>query len=197
MNLLLQAILTISLLASNNSNFDSNSEFIQKISQTLRYPLAARQANIEELVYVSLAIDEFGQLDHFRILQSPNLILEQEVSRSFNLIQKTWKKRYLKDKIPGQEYLVILEFTLDHNNVLERSLFDQAKKELENENNEEALYLLNQCIDLNPYSEDYFEKRSELQRSMGNLEASQLDFLRARKLKNELITYMIITGYTL
>jgi tetratricopeptide (TPR) repeat protein len=115
------------------------------------------------------------------------------------LIQKTWKKRYLKDKMPGQEYLVILEFTHanKNNKALAGSLFDHAKKELENENNEEALNLLNQCIDLNPYREDYFEKRSEVHRSMGNLEASQLDFLRARRLKNELITHIFITWRTI
>jgi predicted Zn-dependent protease len=92
---------------------------------------------------------------------------------------------------------VILEFNLavDYSSI--NALYKQAEEAISTKNTEEALKLLDQCIALNPYNEIYFSTRSGIHREMGNIEASQMDILRARKLKNELLSYMVISGISL
>lgn len=167
------------------------------LSQTIRYPKEARDNKIEEIVYVSLDIDEKGAMRSYEILQSPNYILAEEVNRSFDLIQKTWKNKILEDRRFDQKYLVILEFNLNADNSKVHAIFDQTKKAISSGKNEEALYLLEQCIRLNPYNQLYFSTRSNLYRDLGKIEESQLDLLRSRKLKNELLSHLIISGYSL
>jgi TonB family protein len=72
-------------------------QFDHLLAQTLKYPQESRKQGIEEIVYVSLDVDEDGELRSFEILQSPNPSLRNEVDRSFKLIQKSWKKRFLED----------------------------------------------------------------------------------------------------
>lgn len=165
--------------------------------QTIRYPKEARDNKIEEIVYISLDIDEKGAMRSYEILQSPNYILAEEVNRSFDLIQKAWKNKILEDRRFDQKYLVILEFNLNADNSKVHAIFDQAKKAISSGKNEEALYLLEQCIKLNPYNQLYFSTRSNLYRDLGKIEESQLDLLRSRKLKNELLSHLIISGYSL
>ncbi len=193
---LLSKILFIPIFL-NLAIFTLPQKFDVMLSQTLKYPREAREQKIEEIVYVSLDIDEVGKMRSFEILQSPNPILYKEVVRSFDLIQKTWKKQLLEEKKFNQKYLVVLEFNLARDYSLVHNLFKQANDAMSVKNQELALSLLDQCISLNPYNEIYFSTRSNLFREMGNLEASQQDFLRARKLKNELLSHIIITGYSL
>lgn len=172
-------------------------DFEDVLAQTLKYPREARENKIEEVVYVSLDIDQIGELRSYEILQSPNPVLRKEVVRSFDLIQKSWKKQFLGDRRLNQKYLVILEFNLGADYSTVHTLFKKANEAISAKDNEQALKLIDQCIALNPYNEDYFLTRSSLYRQLGNVEANQTDILRARKIKNELLSHMVISGVTL
>ncbi len=188
------AVVFVALMLSNISAFGQKKIEIQ-LSQTLKYPLKARENKVEEVIYVHLDIDQEGEMKSFEILQSPNAILFKEVARSFGLIQKSWKKEFLEDRKLGQKYLVILEFSLGGHHSQASSLFEKAKEAIALGKKEEGLSLLDQCVELNPYNERYLSTRSNLNREMGKIEASQLDFMRAKKLKNELLCHLYITGY--
>lgn len=170
--------------------------FEETIARTLKYPQEARKQNVEGIVSVSLKVDEEGELTSFTVVDSPHELLTEEVNRAFQSIKKSWKPKFVKDKALNQDYLVLLEFLYNPDFPSASELLEIYKGKKESGTKEEALDFLNKSIEMYPYSEPLLMARGEFLRESGELEGSQKDYLRARRLQRQVLTHMVITGYT-
>ncbi|MCU0400851.1 MAG: hypothetical protein MUE75_07535 [Algoriphagus sp.] len=172
-------------------------DFEMALARTMKYPKEARDQKVEEIVYLYLDIDENGRLQSYNFHQEPHAFLKKEISRTMDLLQKDWKTTYLGDRTYSQKYLAILEFTLNSDIHKAQLIFEDYSKSRSENNQVASLKLINECIEINPYNEKYLAERSTLHRELGNIPESQADLLRSRKLKKELLTYMVISGVSL
>ncbi|MDR7129828.1 hypothetical protein J2X69_002174 [Algoriphagus sp. 4150] len=169
-------------------------EINQILSQNLTYSATIRQTGIQGIVLISAKIDELGKIDSLFLIESPDDRLTDVVINAMRALQDKWKTKYLDGRPFDKKYLFHFSFQIGkktHDIVWERK---QVEKLLEKGDDEKALEKLNELIAGDQYSYLLFELRATANRQLGNIEASQEDYIRAKYLKRDLISTITITA---
>jgi len=167
------------------------------LAQRIRYPQDAIISNIQGDVILSCVIDKEGRLDKLTIINSPNNSLSTSSVVAINELGNEWSPAKFNNIPVDKTYLFIFRYRIylntqpvDYNRIANRLIKKQKF--------EKALKLYNQAIKDNKYSCEYFESRSKIKETLGDIEGAKKDKLTSLELNDQILSVINVNavGFT-
>jgi TonB family protein len=92
---------------------DGTSRFWEVIYRNIRYPAAARDANVQGKVWIAFTIDTLGTVSNYRVKKGIGAGCDEEALHMVKLVEGDWLPAMLKGKPVTVEYAMFLNFTLE------------------------------------------------------------------------------------
>ena len=130
------------------------------------------------------------------LVEEGNPLFQLESLKAINYLKAGWYPELMGAKPNGQDYLVVMSFSIVDSRTDPEELLAQVKKWIEKDKSKKALKSLNQLIIRYPYEKDYFQLRGQVFAEMVREKESQKDLEKASELESLILanTVTLIFG---
>jgi hypothetical protein len=206
-NLILFVLLVFSinyLLAQQGSNFvkasfDGNIE--KYFASRLSYPRDLNERNIKGRTILSFLINKKGEIESITIEDFPHIFLANEAKSILLSTIGKWKPTLENNNPTDFTYKIIINYHGRSNQSQpskEMSLMfkDKSLKKIQKEEYKQALSLINEAIQINPFNAEYFKIRSQILSILNIPTEAELDMKSAIKFGKEILLNIDIFSYS-
>lgn len=188
---LLVLIFLFSISGAFAQTYGASQEMNMLLSKNLKYPAELRQSDTQGMVVISIKIDQKGYMTDYEFL-SGDSGFEGEINRTLSILKENWNPSFLEDKTYNQEYLMSFDFKLSKGKQFPPNPFTSTGV---NSNPITPLETVNQALKESPFSPKLYTYRAEILEANGKQLLSEMDFIKAKFLKDKMLTEIVIVGY--
>lgn len=149
---------------------------------------------------LQVRITEKGNVEYLNLEKTPRKQLGDRLIELILMVKDNWEPTRINDKPVSKMYKIIVKSKVKFNSKdfadSSRGLFEKCKKKMSKKDYERALKLINNAINLDPYEIEYYERRSEIYKCLGNDIKSKEDQKHAEMLDRDILLntrYIIYT----
>lgn len=206
-NLILFVFLVLSmncLLAQDDSNF-VKANFDGKIEKyfisRLSYPRDLNEQNIKGRTILSFLINKKGEIDSISIEDFPHIFLAKDAKSILLSTEGKWSPTLQNNNPIDYVYKIIINYhgrstQSQPSKEMSIMLKDKSLKKIKKKQYDQALSLMNEAIQINPFNAEYFKIRSQILYILNKPSEAELDKKRAIKYDKEIVLNLDIISYS-
>lgn len=164
-------------------------KFLQK---SIKYPRQAFLNNIQDDVIFSINIDKNGDMNNFKVINSPSKILYSCSMEAFDQIDNKWSPCKINGVPISKNYTIVFRYRV-YRNSQPPKYKKWAERLIEKQKYTKALKIYNKAIKDNEFDYELLALRSKLNELLGDSKAAQNDSQQSNKLKNSILSVVNTT----
>ena len=159
--------------------------------EILQYPINAAREGIKGRVAYKVKINESGKIEGFTLVEESHPYFQVESQKAMNYLKAGWYPELIGNKSKGQDYLVVMSFSIVDSRSDPEILLAQIEKWIEKDKSKKALKSINQLITTYPYEKEYLQVRGQIFAEMGKEKESREDLEKASELENLILAHTL------